>query len=78
MVLSNVKISPKPKNKSYLSIEKGIMKCKKGNICYKHQKRAWSSNRCKKQFSRESITNLFSLVTDSLKRTRDIGFFEKI
>ena len=40
MVLNNVKISPKPKNKNYLSIEKGIMKCKKGNICYKHQKRA--------------------------------------
>ena len=36
MVVNNIRTSQKMKNKSQLSIEKDIMKCKKLKICHKH------------------------------------------
>ena len=42
MIVNDMKISQKIKNKVQLRIEKYIRKCEKMNICYKYEKEALS------------------------------------
>lgn len=82
MVVSDIKMSQKLKNKGQFSIEKDISKCEKMKICYKYLKMGFKlpvhSNERKNQFSKENIKHLVSLIIGSFKRNQEVGFFRKV